>query len=96
MIVLSVIALIWAANICCIVMAARACSISLSHVVVCAALLGPLAWIVFCLKLRELAPGRVSILPSPLRKVAAATAVYHTIYMSSLNATVLTFHARIN
>ena len=75
MVALSVVAIVWVINLFCIVIAARTCSISLSHVVACAVLLGPLAWFMLCLKLRELAPGRVSVLPSPLRKVADFAAI---------------------
>ncbi len=70
------IGLIWAVNFFCVVFAARACGLRLSHFALFAALLGPLSWIVLLRSLRELPPARVSILPSPLRKVnAASTAV---------------------
>jgi hypothetical protein len=69
LVVLSLIGLLWAVNFFCVVFAARACSLRLSHYALFAALLGPLSWIVLLRSLRELPPGRVSMLPSPLRQV---------------------------
>lgn len=67
------IGLIWAVNFFCVVLAARACSLRISHFALFAALLGPLSWIVLLRSLRELPPGRVSMLPLPLRQVNPAS-----------------------
>ena len=69
---LFVIALVWVVNACCITGAAKICRLHLISVLLWCALLGPLAWIVLCLRLRHLPLGRVAQLPSPMRQVSLA------------------------
>ena len=89
--VLSVISLIWIINFSCIIVAARKCSFELSHFVLYAALLGPLAWIAVCLNLRQLPPGRVSALPSPFRQVMDVVVVWWRFLILALFLFVVTF-----
>jgi hypothetical protein len=72
---ISVIALTWIANVICIIPAANACRFGAGYFAAVALLLGPLAWIVFGNRLKHLPPGRVALLPSPLRKVT----LFHTV-----------------